>query len=91
MLMLMKRIEDLHSEQAYLKELRADDSDEDTGDELPELPEEVKAKQDGDDEEETKEDGGRLTPPESDVKKNRLALKEEEDLQELEERVVTDP
>ena len=36
----MKRIEDLHSEQAYLKSLRYDDSDEDTGDEQPEPQEE---------------------------------------------------
>jgi len=34
MLLLIKRIEDLHSEQAYLKGLRADDSEEDTADEL---------------------------------------------------------
>ena len=33
MLLLMKRIEDMHSEQAYLKELRGGGDDEETDDE----------------------------------------------------------
>ncbi len=52
MLLLMKRMEDLHSEQAYLKELRDDDSDEDATDDGEDEIEETKKEPEKDQDEE---------------------------------------
>lgn len=83
----MKRIEDMHAEQAYLKELRGGGDDDETDDE-EEPTEEKKETPDKklDDNDQTE------TPPDSpDVKKTKAERREEEDRKEFEDRVTSDP
>jgi len=87
MLLLMKRIEDMHSEQAYLRELRGDyDSDSQDAD-APDSQ--------GDSGDKKKENAADQndTPPSSpeEKKSKRQQRKDEEELREFEERVATDP
>ena len=76
MLMLMKRLDDLHSEQAYLKDLRGDDSEDNTASE-----EEEKA--------EGEDDEDKLSPAEK--KAARAEMQEAIEAKEMEERIGEDP
>ena len=97
MLLLMKRMEDLHSELAYLKEIRGDDSDEDATDDGEDEIEETKkepekdqdkATEDKKDEKDVADDSE--SPPAKDKKTLRAQRKEEEDLLEREARIAED-
>ena len=83
MLLLMKRIEDMHAEQAYLKELRGEANESSTDEEEPTstaVEESKSEKAEG-------KDGGE----EAKAKKIRAERREEADSKELQERISSDP
>lgn len=93
MLLLIKRLEDMHTEQTILKELRGDDA-ESTDDEMLEaeiatdLANKAASKNDEDPDEDEQET---LEEIKARRKRERAKKRENEETKELEERIAEDP